>query len=233
MRTIIIQKNIDLNGDRVPECVTLSGERRQESAAYTALRLTVQDGVTCRQQELPIPEDAGYQPRLWFGPLTAPGATDVLLSIDSGGSGGIGYFFVYSHRQEQFELIFSSDAYQPRYAVAYQDGCRVRAESLENGMTYLIDLSDRPRPYLDPLYRADCTLIAPQAGDVNPLSALLPVDPDGDGVYDLLAFQRVTGLYNADGLGSFINQLAWNGERFALTNQWLGIFGTAIEKNGT
>ena len=100
--------------------------------------------------------------------------------------------------------------------------------SLENGKTYLIDLSDLDRTYLDALYDANGRLKAPRSGDVNPLSALLPIDPDGDGVYDLLGFQRITGLYNADGLGDFMNQLSWRTGAFALVNQWVGIFGTRI-----
>ena len=71
-------------------------------------------------------------------------------------------------------------------------------------------------------------MIANDALNVNPLSALLSVDPDGDGIYDLLGFQRITGLYNADGLGDFMNQLSWRPGAFALVNQWVGIFGTRI-----
>ena len=72
----------------------------------------------------------------------------------------------------------------------------------------------------------DGTLKAPVSGGVNPLSVLLPADFDGDGVYELLAYQRITGLYNADGLGDFINTLSWDGRVFGLFNQTVGIFGT-------
>ncbi len=225
MQRTVIERRLVEPGNPAAGEVILSGIQREDSVAWTEIRLAFENDAT---QELPVPEDAGYQPRLWIGSLTGAGKRDILLSIDSGGSGAIGYYTVYADQGDGYALVFCSDAYQPRYAITYENGRRVRADSLENGKTYLIDLSDRDRTYLDALYDANGRLKAPRSGDVNPLSALLPIDPDGDGVYDLLGFQRITGLYNADGLGDFMNQLSWRTGAFALVNQWVGIFGARI-----
>lgn len=225
MQRTVIERRLVEPGNPAAGEVILSGIQREDSVAWTEIRLTFENGAP---QELPVPEDAGYQPRLWIGSLTGAGKRDILLSIDSGGSGAIGYYTVYADQGDGYALVFCSDAYQPRYVITYENGRRVRADSLENGRTYLIDLSDLDRTYLDALYDANGRLKAPRSGDVNPLSALLPIDPDGDGVYDLLGFQRITGLYNADGLGDFMNQLSWRTGAFALVNQWVGIFGARI-----
>ena len=49
-----------------------------------------------------------------------------------------------------------------------------------------------------------------------------------DGLLELVAWQRISGLYHADALGDFIGTLAWNGRAFALTTQTVGILGYSI-----
>ena len=48
----------------------------------------------------------------------------------------------------------------------------------------------------------------------------------GNGVYALIGYQEISGLYRADALGYMINTLQWQNGRFALTNQMLGVLGT-------
>jgi len=44
-------------------------------------------------------------------------------------------------------------------------------------------------------------------------------------VYELLAFQKIAGRYNADSLGYIENILKWENNIFALDNQYVAIFG--------
>lgn len=227
-RKIITQQRADLNGGGIPESIRLTGIQEADSAAWQEIRLEIQDGATCQKTVLTPQEDVGYDPRLWIGRLTEANNPQMLLSIQSGGSGGIGYYTIYGWADGQYLPLFTSDAYNAEfsYTVNYLDGYTVEAVSLENRMKYLIDLSGRDEAYLSQIYRPDGALIKPITGGVNPLSVLYPVDFDGDGQYELLAYQRITGLYNADGLGDFINLLGWDGGRFALISQSVGIFGT-------
>lgn len=227
-RKLITQQRADLNGDGIPECVRVTGVQAPDSVAWQDIKLEIQDGATCQKTVLTPMEDAGYDPRLWIGHLAEAGSAQVLLSIQSGGSGGIGYYTIYGWTGRQYQPLFTSDAYNTEfsYAVNYLDNYTVEAVSLQNRIRYLIDLSGRDKAYLSQIYRPDGSLIQPVAGGVNPLSVLYPVDFDGDGQYELLAYQRITGLYNADGLGDFINLLGWSGRRFALLGQSVGIFGT-------
>ena len=55
-----------------------------------------------------------------------------------------------------------------------------------------------------------------------------PADVNRDGLLELVAWQRISGLYHADALGDFIGTLAWNGRAFALTTQTVGILGYSI-----
>ena len=51
------------------------------------------------------------------------------------------------------------------------------------------------------------------------LGYMLPVDTDGDGVCELVVFQSVCGLWHADALGTMMNVLRWDGERFVSNGQ--------------
>ena len=88
---------------------------------------------------------------------------------------------------------------------------------------YLIDLDYKGEDYLNEIYQTDEKLKAPITGFSNPVSALYPVDIDSDNNYELLAFQKIAGRYNADSLGYIQNFLKWNGSAFTLFNQYIGV----------
>ena len=224
-RRIITQQQADLNGDGSLERVLLTGLQAEDSAAWRSIRLYIREG--CLESRLPLPEDAGYAPRLWIGPLTGEGRQDILVSIASGGRGGLGYYTIFTYREGGYERIFDTESYNGSYAyeIDYLDQYRVRAASLANAVTYLVDIAWKGLEYLGEIYTPQGVLKAPLSGEVDPLSVLAPVDLSGSGVYSLMAFQRISGRYHADGLGDFINVLDWNGQTFALTWQTLGIQG--------
>lgn len=218
----------DLTGDGVPETVFLTGVQQTGSVAYRQITLEIEDGATHRRTRLPLPQDVGYDPQLILGHMTGRGREDVLVSVDSGGSGGIGYYTVYSYRDGAYRTVFDSEAFAASlpYTVTYQDQYVVRAESPANGMVYLIDISGRDEAYLGELYDEDGMLRRPTQGFVDPVSLLYPADVNRDGLLELVAWQRISGLYHADGLGDFINTLAFDGRAFALSTQTVGILGT-------
>lgn len=96
-------------------------------------------------------------------------------------------------------------------------------------MQYIIDISSsRDQEYLNEIYDSNGNLINPIEGWVNPLSGLYPVDYDSNGVYELLAYQRIAGRYNADSLGNVLNTLAWDQDYMNLDRQSVAIFGSSI-----
>ena len=123
--------------------------------------------------------------------------------------------------------MFDSEQYakRMRYRVQYLDQYVVRAESENTGMAYFIDLAGKDGDYLAQLYDENGVLRQPQTGFVDPVSLLYPADVNRDGLLELVAWQKLSGLYHADALGDFITTLAWNGRAFAPTTQTVGILG--------
>jgi hypothetical protein len=154
----------------------------------------------------------------------------ILIGIASGGSGGIMYYYIYSFINNIARLLFDFNVYneQYKYDVAYRDNYRVEVVSRKNRAKYLIDISYKGAGYLNEIYDRNGKLKEPIAGFVNPLSGLYPVDFDSDGVYELLAFQKIAGRYNADSLGYLQNTLKWNNSMFTLNNQYVAIFGAQV-----
>lgn len=217
----------DLTGDGTPETIRLTGVQRTGSAAWEKIRLEIVDGASGRLTRLGLAQDIGYEPQLFVGNMTGRGWNDVMVSIASGGSGGVTDYTIFAFMDGVYRQVFSSEEYYASadYRVTYQDQYVVAAESLANNMAYLIDISGRDEEYLLEIYDENGRLRQPREGFVDPVSLLIAADINRDGVLELMAWQRISGLYHADALGDFISTLAWNGRRFAMTGQTVGIIG--------
>jgi hypothetical protein len=218
----------DVNGDRIHDNIYLTGEITQSSPFIQNITLVIQDGRTGRSIRVPLKENAGYNPRLFLGDFTGDKVNDILISIDSGGSGGMMYHYIYSFNNNRLQLIFDVDAYNNEYEydVTYEDNYKVEVNSNENNERYIIDISLRGDDYLNEIYDENGKLKEEISGFVNPLSGLYPVDFNYDGIYELLAYQKIAGRYNADSLGYFLNTLKWENNKFVLDNQNVAIWGS-------
>lgn len=221
----------DVNGDRIPENVYLTGSKTPDSPFVQNITLVIQDGATGAFTAIPLKENAGYNPVLFLGDFTGDAVQDILVGINSGGSGGIMYYYIYSFLNNVPRLLFDFSLYnmEYQYDVIYRDNYKVDFVSKKNNMKYVIDLTYKGADYLGEIYDANGRLKSPITGFVNPLSGLYPVDFDSDGVYELLAYQKIAGRYNADSLGYVMNTLKWQGNRFVLDNQNVAIFGSQMQ----
>lgn len=217
----------DVNGDRIPDNVYLTGVKTPDSPFVQNITLVVQDGRTGIFTSVPLSENAGYDPTLFLGDFTGEGVADILISINSGGSGGIMYHYIYSFINNMPRLIFDFDIYNKEYQydVIYKDNYKVEVISKKNETKYIIDISYKSSDYLNEIYDENGKLKEPITGFVNPLSVLYPVDFNSDRTYELLAFQKIAGRYNADALGYIQNILKWQNNKFILDRQYVAIFG--------
>ena len=93
----------------------------------------------------PLRENAGYNPTLFLGDFTGNGVDDILISIATGGSGGIMYHYIYSFVDNTAQLSFDFNVYneQYQYEVTYQDNYKVEVVSMINNKKYIIDISTK------------------------------------------------------------------------------------------
>ncbi|MGP4067111.1 VCBS repeat-containing protein [Halobacillus sp. B29] len=219
----------DVNGDNIQDHIYLIGQKVEDSPYVTHITLVIQDGFSDQFYYIPLPNGQGYQPRIFLGDFTGNGIDDILISISSGGSGGFGYFYLYSFVNNQAVLLFDYENFNEwyEYTVTYKDQFRVVVENQTLHLTFLIDLSNRDSEYLAEIYNENGTLKQPLNGWVSGLNQLYPIDFDGNGVYELYALQRVVGRYNADQLGLIQTPLAFRNGVFLpfLNNQYVAVPG--------
>ncbi|MFD2672601.1 FG-GAP-like repeat-containing protein [Marinicrinis sediminis] len=215
---VLDQQVGDVNGDGVPDLVYLTGQKYAPDAAYLiAITLHIRDGRTRTVQSIRLPENSGYQPTVYLGDFTGNQVKDILVRIDTGGSGATTNDYVYTYFQQHYRNTFDSAVYNQTYSykVDYVDGYRVRVSSKLPAKVYMLDIQYKGPEYLNEIYEPDGQLKQPIEGFVNPLSALIPVDLQRDGLDELQAYQKIAGRYNADSLGYMMNTLKWQGNGFS------------------
>ncbi len=222
----------DVNGDYIQDYVYLIGQKFPDSPYTKNITLVIQDGKTNQFYSVPLKTNEGYQPGLFLGDLTGNHADDILISIDSGGSGGFAYYYAYSFQDNQSQLLFNYEQFNREfvYSVTYKDHYQVEVVNKTLQLKFLIDLSGRGEEYLSEIYDKNGKLTTPISGWVSELNRLYPIDFQGNGTYELFAIQRVAGRYSADGLGLIQTTLVWDGNKFVPQNnqQQAAIFGTSL-----
>ncbi|QIB27947.1 VCBS repeat-containing protein [Caloranaerobacter azorensis] len=221
-------KQGDVNGDLIIDNVYLIGEKPYgiKSPFVDNITILIQDGRTNIFYRIIPKENAGYNPTIFLGDFTGNKVNDILISIDSGGSGGYAFYYIYSFMNNSPKKIFDYEKFNQKYTyeVIYKDYYEVEVRE-NNTKKYIIDIKYKGKDYLSEIYDAKGKLKEPIKGWVNPLGGLYPIDFQRDGTYELYAVRRIAGRYNADNLGYVQTSLKWNGKDFTPFFQTVGILG--------
>jgi len=220
----------DVSGDGVPDKVYLYGSKAgdSESSFVDNISIVIEDGHSGKTNTITPEFNAGYNPRLFLGDFTADNVDDIKLSIDSGGSGGYGYFYIYTYINNIPKEIFNFDQYNAlyQYKVDYIDLYRVEIYNINHDKLFVLDVSYKGDEYVSQYYDEFGMLIMPIQGDVLPVSAIMPfVQNEEVNAYELLVYQRIIGPINSDTLGYIENVLSWDGKEFVSTRMSAVISG--------
>jgi hypothetical protein len=212
----------DVTGDGVSDKVYLYGNKIGDSVSSFVdnISIVIEDGYSGETNTITPDFNAGYNPRLFLGDFTADNVEDIKLSIDSGGSGGYGYFYIYTCINNTPKEIFNFDQYNAlyQYKVDFTDLYRVEVYNMNHDKLFVLDVSYKGDEYVSQYYDEFGMLIIPIQGDVLAVSALMPfVQNEEVNAYELLAYQRIIGPINSDTLGYIENVLSWDGEEFVST----------------
>ena len=224
-------KIADVNGDGILDNVYLYGKVDGPPGIYADnMTIVIQDGRSSKRTSVPLKNTAGYNGRLFLGDFNKNHIADIMVSADTGGSGGYGIFYIYSFKNNILQQLFDVDQYNEKYSfqVNYADFYKVRVESPELNVLFTIDISNKGTDYLSQYYNKNGVLKESFEGGALAIGALNPIITDNNSYkYDILAFQRIIGTVNADTLGYIVNLLTWEDNQFV--SKWLSLL-TSGEK---
>jgi hypothetical protein len=213
-----------VSGSVVPEDVYLIGVKPEGPTSLFAENITLVIAQRCSNYCTVTPlNQSGYEPRIALVDLTGNGIDNIYVSIASGGSGGMAFYYIYSYEGCRLRLIFDYEDFNESslYTVEYKDNYMVQVTQVGTGQSWLISLRCRDRNYLCEIYNPDGTLKAPITGWVNPLGGLQPRLAYHGRHYDLWADQSIAGRYNADGLGTVFTHLVWQNGAFVVSDVYV------------
>lgn len=224
---IVASKFGDVTGDGYVDAIFLIATKESDSAFLRNITLVVRDGRTNIVSFIPLQENAGYEPSIWLGDFTGDGINDIFITIQSGGSGGIIFAYIYSYQSGKIYSIFDSIKFneQHQFKVTFENQYKVFVESVTPPRKYTIDLLYKGEEYLNEIYHPDGTLKRPIEGWVDPIGALYPIQYGYTNKYSLLAMQQIAGIAHVDNLGYVESLLVWNGKQFKVERQTVAIYG--------
>lgn len=223
----------DVNGDGTIDKVFLYGNKPDGPTGVFIdnINVVIQDGRTNKIKTIFPKFNAGYNARLFLGDFTKDKIDDIKISIDSGGSGGYGYFYIYSFKNNILREIFNFDKYNKEYKfkVDYADLYKVTVSNVMLDKLFILDISYKGYDYISQYYDENGSLKKPVQGEVLALGGLVPfVNDEKNNGFDLLALQRIIGTFNADTLGYVENLLTWDGQKFVSSRMTVSILGTNL-----
>ena len=227
---VIQTKFGDVDGDSFFDTVLLTGIKKPDSPLWQHLTLLIYYGRTHQFEQIALKENIGYNPTIFLGDFTGDHIEDILVVSDTGGSGGIINAQIFSFINGKMQSIFDAEAFSNQlvYHVNFQDHYQVTVQSMTPQKRYTLDLLYKGKDYLTEIYNSNGILKQPITGWVDPISGLYPIDSNRDGVYELLAMQKIAGRYHADGLGFVQNTLSWDGRKFTIERQSVAIEGEDV-----
>lgn len=227
---IIVYSRGDLTGDGFLDTVYLTGEKTEGSPFWQNISLNVLYQHENTLERIYLKQSAGYNPTIFLGDFTGDQVDDILVVIDTGGSGGTIYAFVFSYTHGNIQQIFDVEEFNEtsKYEVDYDNYYQVNVVSSYPSKQYRLDLTYKGKEYLSEIYDEDGILKEPIEGWVDPVGGLYPIDFDRNATYELMSFQEIAGRYHADAIGYVQTVLKWDGQKFISDRQNVSIYGEDI-----
>lgn len=182
--------------------VRLYTKRDKGSPYDNALLLAIRDEKSGETFSFKPAEVAGYEADFEIANFTSRGHAEIFLTMQSGGSGGYGFYYVVAFDGRAARFLYRSDSDPLPYRVSgsFRDGyrCFVKVDGTQWGEA--IDVSTQKDALVETGVYDGSTgkrLKAIEL-DADPFSAMRPVDTNGDGIHELRGISAYSAVFHAN-----------------------------------
>ncbi|TXK83900.1 hypothetical protein [Paenibacillus sp. N3.4] len=198
-------REVDVTGDGKPDHVALVGTKLDNSSPYFNKLFIIVTGPS--QTQVVIPLEGGYNPQMVFCDFTGDQIPEIYVSAETGGSGGLSTYSIYSLNNNVPTAFPLPDPL--RVKATFKNNYVVKLKIEATRKSVKIDLKDRKDDYDKFGVYNNGKLVKPIIVNVNGFGALQPVDIDQNGICELKGIQRITGIANADTIGYVTSEWKW------------------------
>lgn len=144
---------------------------------------------------------SGYNMQLFVGDFTEDEKEEIMIRGSFGGSGGFEIGVIYKLIDDNIKEIFNQNDIVKNSPCTskFKDNYKVHVSC--GNKKYSINLSNRPKDYLDLIYDSNGRVKPESIASVDYPNTLYPVKDVDNDYYELLIQQRIVGINNADTLG--------------------------------
>lgn len=218
----------DVTGDGVDDSILLVGHPHSDDSQFcTSHDVVVYDGVTGDRITMVLGgTSGGYPGTLFVGRIDGDSALDVVVAIPSGGSGGITNPFVVSFQGGKPRFLGDPQALARGAQLDAHglDHFKVRITDSERGRQFILGLpgpgsiSGPELDYYGGIYSKSGKLIQPLDIDIDDVGALEIVSTPGEGLNELVTYQKIWAVAHANSIGSVRTVWRWTGRQFAIAS---------------
>lgn len=218
---VLARHTADVNGDGKKESVILLGERLNEDSLYMDNIYLLVEQSNGKEYVVCLSKEGGaYLPSIKLCDFTGDKVPEVMVSLPTGGSGGIINYYIYSLKDNKPVMIFDSDKTSVKiegvFAENYKGKIHVKDDKGMYDITALIDLKEKKDVYEELGIYKDGKIVKDMYHELMPnslYSFIKSIDIYGYGVMGLEAYQSVKGSCNADFVANIVTIWKWeNGE---------------------
>lgn len=210
----------DVTGDCIVDKVYLVGEKSSPDEIFSDnISIVIQDGKSNKLIKITMEFAAGYNAQLLLANFTSKNKKDILVKIDTGGSGGYILSYLYTLINNEIALLFDSESFEKisKYNVNFIECFNIEVIDDEDSTKFILDVENNKDLYIkNGIYDEKGNLIKITNGEVLSLGSLSPIIEDYNELFKLLAYQRIIGINNSDNLGGILTYLKWNGKHIEI-----------------
>ncbi|MBK1810165.1 hypothetical protein JHL18_05885 [Clostridium sp. YIM B02505] len=199
-RQIIEVKEGDITGYFSQDKAILTGEYPYVETTFTNnIELIVQPRRKKRPSLVKVPF-SGYYFQLFLGDFNGDGRDEILVRGSFLEVRGYAVGAIYAYSDGYLEKIFDHEIFTSSYPfkARYLDNYKIEVESLPLKERYLIDISGRPREYLDLLFDPTGKVKNNVSPAISPVIDVDPVKSIYNDTYSLIIKHNVLGIDNDD-----------------------------------